>query len=157
MNAGAATTGTLPRQRITILASALPTRDDNVMISLHAARDLALVNNRRDRPGGLLCASGDNTYGRLRGHNQFEFDVRIATDRAVSRLKRAIHTISVRSHGIAPRVHQIAACPIEQPNPAAAARYALVQRIGDVNAVDVQTHVRQPHVSHGLGTGHVAL
>lgn len=93
---------------------------------------------------------GDGTHASLGGHDKFEFDGRVAVDRPVGRLERAVYGVSVRSHRFAPRVRQCTTRTVEQPDPSVRVRHAFVQTLGDCDRVNVQTYVRSRRVRHRL-------
>jgi len=90
-------------------------------------------------------------YAFFRRHNKFKFNVLVAINGPTTGLKHAIYFIRIRSHWVAPRVDEITMCIIEQANSFVAVRYAPVKGLGNGNGVNVQTHIWECRVSHGLG------
>lgn len=95
----------------------------------------------------LQCSS---PYAFFRDQNKFKFHVRVAINGPTAGLKPTIYFIRIRSHWVAPRVDEITMCIIQQPNSFEGVRYALVKGLGNGNGVNVQTHIWECRVSHGL-------
>jgi len=96
----------------------------------------------------VQCSS---PYAFFSRHNKFKFNVRIAINGPTAGLKLTIYFIRVQSYWVAPRVDEITMCIIEQPNSFVGVRYAHVKGLGNGNGVNVQTHIWECRVSHGLG------
>lgn len=89
-------------------------------------------------------------YASFRDQNKFKFYFRVAISGPTAGLKHTIYFIRIRSHRVAPRVDEITMCIIEQPNSFVGVRYARIKGLGNGNGVNVQTHIWECRVSHGL-------
>lgn len=103
------------------------------------------------RPGDVLPVEKSYAHGCLGGDDQLELRGRTGLGRAAGGPELAVHAVGVPTHGIAPRVDQVAGRVIDQPDPLATVGHAHVQALGDGDGSDVQPDVRRSHASHGPG------